>query len=165
MTKAVKVGNTRAIGAAFSWNMNAEFQAARREKYLFCDKTIYGLKPCADLDGCTVCREMDAPEEDDGSGKSFQTASVEHAGVKTVGHVNKRDGYSHRRHLTNQAESDHIKQPGCAGARDNGKGDRWFQDGAAQSGSKSTARKAASAAIAKIPISLARHIAKTYYPA
>jgi C-5 cytosine-specific DNA methylase len=104
----------------------------------------------------------------DGSGKSFQTASIEQTGVKnnsngswfygaaatgansargasigegnkTNGHVNKRDGYSHTRHLTNQAESDGIK---C--------------------GSK--ARKAASAEIAKIPLPLARHIAKVFHP-
>jgi len=98
----------------------------------------------------------------DGSGKSFQTASVE--GMKTVGHANKRDGHSHTRHLTNQAESDGIKQAGISGVRNNGKGDRWFQDGAAQSGSKSSARKAASAAIAKIPAPLARHIAHYWLP-
>ena len=57
-----------------------------------------------------------------------------------------------------------IKQPGLSGVRENGKGDRWFQDGAAKSGSKSKARKAASALIAKIPIILSRHIAQTYKP-
>ena len=58
-----------------------------------------------------------------------------------------------------------IKQPGISGPRENGKGDRWFQDGAAKSGSRSKVRKAASALIAKIPLILARHIAKTYHPA
>lgn len=57
-----------------------------------------------------------------------------------------------------------TKQPGIGGLRDNGKGDAWFQNGAARSGSKSSARKAASAMIAKIPESLARHIARTYKP-
>jgi hypothetical protein len=56
----------------------------------------------------------------DGSGRSFQTASVE-VGVK--------------------------------------------EGGMARFGSKSNARKAASAMIAKIPEPLARHIARTYYPA
>lgn len=51
------------------------------------------------------------------------------------------------------------------GRRANGKGDSWFQDGAARHGSTSPARKAASAMIAKIPAPLARHIAATYYPA
>lgn len=59
---------------------------------------------------------------------------------------------------------DGIKQSGIGGERDNGKGDAWFQDGAARHGSKSSARKAASAAIAKIPLPLARHIARVYFP-
>ena len=58
-----------------------------------------------------------------------------------------------------------VKQPGIAGTRANGKGDRWFQDGAAASGSKSSARKAASARIAKIPLALAAHIGHVYHPA
>jgi hypothetical protein len=57
-----------------------------------------------------------------------------------------------------------TKQPGIGGTRKNGKGDAWFQDGAAQHGSKSNARKAASAAIAKIPYPLARHIAAAWKP-
>ena len=64
----------------------------------------------------------------DGSGKSFQTASVE--GSKIGG-----DWFNDR-------------TPGCH----------------AMMGSKSNARKAASAAIAKIPLALARHIARTFYP-
>lgn len=59
---------------------------------------------------------------------------------------------------------DGRKQPGLSGVRANGKGDRWFQDGAARHGSKSNARKAASALIAKIPPPLSRHIARTFYP-
>lgn len=55
-----------------------------------------------------------------------------------------------------------VKQSGISGQRNNGKGDRWFQDGAAKSGSKSSARKAASAAIAKIPFPLAQHIAMVW---
>jgi len=57
-----------------------------------------------------------------------------------------------------------IKQPGIGGMRDNGKGDAWFQNGAARSGSKSSARKAASAQIAKIPLPLSRYIAAHFYP-
>ena len=65
----------------------------------------------------------------DGSGRSFQSASVE--GVKN--------------------------------------GNDWFGSGAACSlqrrhGSKSTGRKMASAMIAKIPLALSRHIARTYHP-
>lgn len=95
----------------------------------------------------------------DGSGKSFQTASVD--AHKTLGHVNRRDGHDHTRHLTNQAEHDAVKQAGISGPRQNGKGDAWFQDGAAR-GSKSSARKAALARIAMIPERLARHIARWF---
>jgi hypothetical protein len=91
----------------------------------------------------------------DGSGKSFQTAAVE--GTKTLGHVNKRDGHGHTRHLTNQRESDAVK---CGGD--------WFNSAEPSEqrkhGSKSNGRKAASAAIAKIPFALSQHIARTYYP-
>lgn len=73
----------------------------------------------------------------DGSGKSFQGASVERAGVK---------------------------QSGLSGPRENGKGNAWFQDGAAKHGSKSPGRKMASAMIAKIPLPLSRHIARTFAP-
>lgn len=108
-----------------------------------------------------------------------------HEAQKTVAHVNKRDGHGHTRHLTNQAEHDAVKhggdcfsdptwpgkqggsgtkQPGIGGPRKNGKGDAWFQDGAARHGSKSSARKAASARIAMIPERLSRHIARYYFP-
>lgn len=76
----------------------------------------------------------------DGSGRSFQSESV-------------------ARHVEG------VKQPGLSGVRANGKGDKWFQDGAAPSGSKSSARKAASARIAKIPLALSSWIARTYLPA
>lgn len=58
--------------------------------------------------------------------------------------------------------ADGIKQSGIGGRRSNSKGDARFQDGAARHGSKSAARKAASALIAKIPAELARHIGAVY---
>ena len=67
-------------------------------------------------------------------------------------------------HPSYHAASDGVKQASISGMRDNGKGDRWFQDGAARSGSKSSARKAASARIAKIPYRLSLHIAQTFKP-
>lgn len=107
----------------------------------------------------------------DGSGKSFHTAAVE--GLKTTGHVNQRDGYSHMRHLTNRAESDGVKvslqligdydMPG-PGTKIGGD---WFSDPNSpcrKHGSKSSARKRASAMIAKIPLTLSRHIARAYKP-
>lgn len=50
------------------------------------------------------------------------------------------------------------------GTRENGKGSAWFGSGPAANGSKSNARKRASAEIAKIPFALASHIAHVYYP-
>jgi hypothetical protein len=91
----------------------------------------------------------------DGSGRSFQTASVD--GMKTNGGIpHIRDGAPHTRHLTNPAE--HLK----------GGGD-WFSSGEncslqRRAASGSTARKAASAKIAKIPEVLARHIGRTFLP-
>jgi hypothetical protein len=63
----------------------------------------------------------------DGSGKSFQSASVD--GVKV--------------HLSGRA---------------------WYAEGLGKVSSKSPARKAASAMIAKIPYALASHIARCFYP-
>jgi hypothetical protein len=101
---------------------------------------------------------------------------------KTVGHANIRDGFDHTRHLTNQRESEGVKQGGsgaawfdtalderrkAATATKNG-GD-WFASGADCSeqrrhGSGSNSRKAASAMIARIPLPLARFVARSFYP-
>ena len=107
----------------------------------------------------------------DGSGGSFQSASV-----KTVGHANKRDGHSHTRHLTNQRESDGLKVPGNK-LSENGftipiarqinqslKPDSFELNDDDRRQHLSFSRKAASAAIAKIPLPLARHIARYWAP-
>ena len=95
----------------------------------------------------------------DGSGKSFQSASVDHhSGVKQGGDWFSDSSPGALRSFTG------TKQPGIGGTRANGKGDAWFQDGAARHGSTSPARKAASAMIAKIPAPLAEHIAVTFHP-
>jgi len=95
----------------------------------------------------------------DGSGKSFQTASVEHTGVKARG-LNWSDqskrGQEFTRHAARQID-DGIKQGG----------DRFNGDQPSisrQSSSKSKARKRASAMIAKIPLPLSRHIARAWWP-
>jgi hypothetical protein len=113
----------------------------------------------------------------DGSGGSFQSASVKVTGqnwsryaetgevsrhwrlegLKTKAHLNIRDGESHTRHLTNHAEH------GSKGGGD------WFGRDKNCSlprsyGSKSSNRKAASAEIAKIPFPLAQHIARCFKP-
>jgi C-5 cytosine-specific DNA methylase len=117
-------------------------------------------------------------------GRSFQSAAV-----KTVGHANIRDGYTHTRHLTNQLESDAVKQHGsgaawfdmalderrkeATGVKGNGGG--WYGNYAEQKtsgrgcasrqmSSHSPSRKAASAQIAKIPFELACYIAQVYKP-
>ncbi len=50
------------------------------------------------------------------------------------------------------------------GRKQKGSGPIWFDTGIATHGSKSTARKAASAHIAKIPLALSRHIARSWHP-
>jgi hypothetical protein len=92
----------------------------------------------------------------DGSGGSFQTASVNAYGLKAPGGDHIRDGSQSTARLTNPAEG-----------RKN-RGD-WFGAGEdcslqrkASSGSK--ARKAASAKIAKIPLALSQHVARVYLP-
>jgi len=75
--------------------------------------------------------------------------------MKNPGHINKRDGHTHTRHLTNPAEH---------GVKQRGSGEVWFDNGIASLPSSSPRRKASSALIAKIPLPLARHIAAVYYP-
>ncbi len=95
----------------------------------------------------------------DGSGKSFQSASVQE-------HTKNNGGsWFNIAHNTTSGKGqnpDGRKQPGIGGVRNNGKGDAWFQDGAARHGSKSKSRKMASAMIAKIPLPLSRYIAATF---
>lgn len=72
--------------------------------------------------------------------------------------LHQRDGHGHTRHLTNPAEHEGRKNGGD-----------WFGAGAdcsaqRRASSKSSARKAAAARIAKIPFPLASYIARTYYP-
>jgi hypothetical protein len=79
-------------------------------------------------------------------------------GRKTDGAPHIRDGEGHTKHLTNPGEHEGVK----AGAAYRGACSGW---GVAQhTASKSKARKAASATIAKIPLVLARWIGATYRP-
>ena len=86
--------------------------------------------------------------------------------TKTVGHANQRDGYSHTRHLTNQAESEAVK--GMSGLRgmshptDSHPRDLGGPNDPRRFSSKSNARKAASAQIAKIPLRLNRWIERCF---
>jgi len=91
------------------------------------------------------------------SGTANNPVSIPADHIKTAGHVNKRDGHSHTRHLTNQRESDAVKQSGLSGPL-------WFDHGASAHSSNSISRKAASAMIAKIPFELSSHIARVFRP-
>lgn len=97
-------------------------------------------------------------------GSWFAVADSKNRGQKNTGGSWFNIGSPGQRVTNQNPVHDGVKQGGISGARKNGKGDRWFQDGAAASGSKSSARKAASARIAKIPYALARHIAHVYRP-
>jgi hypothetical protein len=117
----------------------------------------------------------------DGSGKSFQTASVE--GIKNDGGswfnigspgqkvvaqnpdgrlLHKRNGHGHTRHLMNAAEHERNER-GVKGFTPNG-GPLGKNELGRKHGSKSAARKSASALIAKIPLVLSRHIAASWKP-
>jgi hypothetical protein len=60
--------------------------------------------------------------------------------------------------------SGHWANPWENGTKHHASGPAWFDSGPATFGSKSKARKAASAMIAKIPFTLARYIAEFYKP-
>lgn len=82
----------------------------------------------------------------DGSGGSFQSASVA---------VLKENGDPHHKFMPVPQEE---------GRKGVGSGSAWFHGNQGQYSSKSSARKMASAMIAKIPLPLSRHIARTFYP-
>jgi hypothetical protein len=97
----------------------------------------------------------------DGSGGSFQTASVEHT---------KNDGGSWF-NVAHNTTSGVGKNPVHELTKSSKESGGWFNDykgehcvGISRTGSKSAARKAASAQIAKIPLPLSSHIARVYYP-
>ena len=95
----------------------------------------------------------------DGSGKSFQTASVE--GMKSVHDGTKVPSVEGRR--TDVGKGARFTSD-CDGTKQGGD---WFSTEGSISrttGSKSSARKAASARIAKIPLALSRHIAAYWKP-
>ena len=127
-----------------------------------------------------------------GQGSWFAIADSKNRGaMKTNGAPHVRDGEAHTKHLTNPAEHGH-KNPGFRfdgsgksfqtegvarhvaeinagdGRKQKGSGREWFAGKGTISGttgSKSPARKAASARIAKIPLPLSSWIARTYRPA
>jgi hypothetical protein len=123
----------------------------------------------------------------DGSGRSFQSASVEHTGVKAPG-MNWSDRTKGERLSFTDIASRHAfsgqkgvgpkwdAQKGSGahgvarwtnpaeGRKGAGAGAEWFDQNLCQLPSKSPRRKAASALIAKIPETLSRHIGRVYFP-
>jgi len=97
----------------------------------------------------------------DGSGGSFQTASVEATGFKSTG-LNWSDPMKRGQDFTRLAGRRAIAV--AEGRKGAGAGAEWFDQNHCQVSSKSPARKFASAMIAKIPLPLSRHIAATYRP-
>lgn len=96
----------------------------------------------------------------DGSGRSFQTESVNQTVVKVQSESGRRTDPGKGARFTS-------KDCGVEGIKQRGSGREWCAGEGKISrttSSKSPARKAASALIAKIPEPLSRHIAKTYYP-
>ena len=100
----------------------------------------------------------------DGNGGSFQSASVHHHGLKVPSEEGRRTDPGKGARFTSRdcgLEASGRKQGGdwFAAARKGGTGGT-----SASFSSKSPARKAASALIAKIPLILSRHIARVYKP-
>lgn len=107
-------------------------------------------------------------------GLAFNPAAQGRKVRERIVHV--RDGAPHTKHLTNPDEhrlllrkdgKPHMHQLLVAreGAKSVGSGPVWWRQGPGGMPSKSSARKFASAMIAKIPLPLSRHIARCYLPA
>jgi hypothetical protein len=96
----------------------------------------------------------------DGSGGSFQTASVnEHIKVPATAGGRRTDPGKGARFTSRDCGAEVAEGRKGAGA-----GAAWFDQNLCQLSSKSSARKAASAKIAKIPFALSSHIARVYRP-
>ncbi len=91
---------------------------------------------------------------ENGQGSWFKIADSKNRGSKNNG-----GSWFNEAHNT---ESGHGQNPD--GRKQEGSGAAWFDNGLCKHGSRSTARKAASAHIAKIPEGLARWIARAWYP-
>jgi len=96
----------------------------------------------------------------DGSGKSFQSAAVAETGVKVPSGTGRRADKGNGARFT--SDCDGVKNKDIDGyERDHPQAFGWKKP---RTNSKSNARKAASARIAKIPLALSRHIAAYWKP-
>jgi hypothetical protein len=91
----------------------------------------------------------------DGSGGSFQSASVKVAGLNWSNY-GKPD---YKAEAFNSTAEQRLKA-----TKNDGGGAAWWRGEVGSLSSASSERKAASAHIAKIPVELARHIARAWYP-
>ena len=96
----------------------------------------------------------------DGSGKSFQTASVEGMKNANGGSWFGVGPRGEKGQSANPARGAAIVE----GRKGAGAGAAWFDQNLCVLSSKSSARKAASASIAKIPFALSSHIGRTFHP-
>ncbi|MFQ5622412.1 MAG: hypothetical protein ACE5FS_03350 [Paracoccaceae bacterium] len=97
----------------------------------------------------------------DGSGGSFQTASVKETGIKLLSDKGRRTDPGKGARFTS-------RDCGEEGVKQRGSGREWFAGEGKISrtaSSKPPARLLASAMIAKIPVALSRHIGRAYFPA
>lgn len=99
----------------------------------------------------------------DGSGRSFQTAAVLETGFKTTG-MNWSNRELRGQDFTRIAGQQNGVKHGGDWFSGYGGGFGWDHSQMRQHSSKSPARKAASATIAKIPLPLAQHIAWAWMP-
>ncbi|MGD0630966.1 MAG: hypothetical protein ABR987_16685, partial [Terracidiphilus sp.] len=92
-------------------------------------------------------------------GRSFQSVAVASNGTKVPGNDTFKKTGKPCNKLTDPRYGSGVKQPGHSGRK-------WFADSdvAGSLSSKSPARKAASAMIAKIPLALARYVARGLKP-
>ncbi len=101
----------------------------------------------------------------DGSGRSFQSASVKVAGLNWSNFV--KEGYKAEAFNTTAEQRLSTIANAADGRKQAGSGAAWWRGeigSKSSKSSKSSKRKAASAHIAKIPIELARHIARAWRP-
>ncbi len=98
---------------------------------------VSGVQGCGEGDGGTKCASETGRRTDIGNGVRFTSRDC---GIENT-IANAADGCKHR-----------------------GSGHAWYRGEVGSKSSKSTARKAASAHIAKIPFALARHIARAWHP-
>ncbi len=113
-------------------------------------------------------------------GGSFQSAAVKGLGSWFgESHGKQLDCSGHPRKLHGFEPPQGVKVPGItfkegfnvsaakqyrAGIKQEGSGAAWLDKGIAKHSSRSNSRRAASAAIARVPLELSRHIARVYFP-